>query len=71
MIKIIEMNKKNNEILERIINDLKEAKCFVAISIKDDGMPQEHYCNVTPEQRIYLCEVAKQSAVDDFRGERI
>jgi hypothetical protein len=67
MLKVIDIKPKDTATLERIIDSLKNAKCFMAISIKEDGMPQEHLFNITPEQRIYLCEVAKQSAIDDFR----
>jgi hypothetical protein len=68
MLRLIEDKHKDDATLERLLTYLKEAKAFIAISIQEDGMPQEHYFNVTPEQRIWLCELAKHSAIEDYKG---
>jgi hypothetical protein len=67
VLKVVDINPKDTETLECIIKYLQEAKSFIAISIGEDGRHREHFFNITPEQRIYLCEVSKYSAVDDFR----
>lgn len=63
--KVVNINQGDPELLESIIEKLRNAKSFVAISFNENGASRDHWYLATDEQVVFQLEMLKNKILKE------